>query len=370
MLAFKVTLCKDNEMDNESKDDLKDESKAIGGNARAAALTPERRKEIARNAAQSRWKVNAPIAEYEGEFQLGDKTIQAAVLPDGTRLIAQAHFLRALGRARSPKAGTGVLTVDGLPFFLQAEVLKPFISEDLVKSTVPVFYKTKTGGKGVGYDAELLPAVAEVYLKYRDDLFAQGKKVSTQYDRIVKACDILMRGLARVGIIALVDEATGYQYDRARNALQVILESFIDNELKKWIKTFPDEFYQQIARLRGYELKDIGKRGQIYAQLTNYLIYKRLAPGVLKELKRITPKDDKGRRKHKYFQRLTADIGNPALRELLSNQIVLMKIFPDGGWKEFDKAMNKALPIYRDYPLFDGLDEEVISTANEPAQLS
>ena len=157
---------------------------------------------------------------------------------------------------------------------------------------------------------------------------------------------------------ALVDEATGYQYDRARNALEKILEEFINNELRKWIKTFPDEFYKQIARLRNYQLKDLNKRGSVCAQLTNYLVYKRLAPGVLRELQRITPRDTKGRRKHKYFQRLTEDIGNPALRELLSNQIVLMKIFPDGGWKQFDEAMNRAIPIFGDLPLFDALELE------------
>jgi hypothetical protein len=353
-------------MDNE-----KDLTKVAGGKARAETLSPERRKEIARNAAQSRWNSNVPVAEYEGDFPLGDKTINAAVLPDGTRLITQATFLRALGRSRSPKAGTGVLsTVDKVPFFLQAEALKPFITKELVESTSPVFYRTKTGGKGVGYNAELLPAVAEVYLQYRDNLAENGKKVTGYYKDIVQACDILMRGLARVGIIALVDEATGYQYDRARNALQLVLERFIDNELQKWIKTFPDEFYQQIARLRGYELKDINKRGAVYAQLTNYLIYKRLAPGVLRELKRITPRDGKGRRKHKYFQRLTEDVGNPALRELLSNQIVLMKIFPDGAWKAFDEAMNRAIPIYGDLPLFDAIEDKNATLQIAPIALS
>src|SRR5215207_4046132 len=98
MLAYKTSICKHISMENESTTPDKDESKAKGGNARALALTPERRKEIARNAAQSRWKSDAPIADYEGGFSLGDKKIEAAVLPDGTRLITQATFLRALGR--------------------------------------------------------------------------------------------------------------------------------------------------------------------------------------------------------------------------------------------------------------------------------
>ena len=106
-------------------------------------------------------------------------------------------------------------------------MLKPFISDALMESTTPIFYRTKAGGKGVGYDATLLPQVAEVYLKFRDACLREEGKVPKQFSHIVAAADTLMRGLANVGIIALVDEATGYQRDRARDALEKILEAFI-----------------------------------------------------------------------------------------------------------------------------------------------
>jgi hypothetical protein len=170
-----------------------------------------------------------------------------------------------------------------------------------------------------------------------------------------------MRGLARVGIIALVDEATGFQYDRARTALVEILEEFVAKELRKWVKTFPNEFYEQICRLRGWKLIDVNKRPVIFAQITNNLIYRRLAPGVLKELHRLTPKidgDKKGRRKSKLFQRLTEDVGHPRLRELIASEIVLMRLFDDGDWEGFRKAVNKTIPIYGDLPLFDEIDSE------------
>ena len=305
----------------------------------------------------ARWGVDLPQAVADGKLLIANREISCSVLADGRRMLTQSDFLTALGRSTQPKAGTGIMSLDELPAFLSADNLKPFITNELRDSTKPVAYLSTSGRKTLGYEAKLLPLVCDVYLKARDH-----KVLQHMQNNIVKMCDLLMRGLAHVGIIALVDEATGYQYDRARDALAQILETFIDNELKKWIKTFPDDFYKQIARLKGYQLRDINKRGQVYATLTNYLIYKRLAPGVLKELKRITPKDSKGRRKHKYFQRLTEDIGHPALRELLSNQIVLMKLFPDGGWAEFDKAMNRVLPPYGDHPLFNDLDEKATLT--------
>jgi hypothetical protein len=145
-----------------------DKAKVKGGKARAEALTPEERKAIARKAALARWDADVPQATHEGRFPLGGADVSAAVLENGKRLLTQATFLRALGRSRSPKAGTGVFsTVDGLPFFLQADVLKPFISDDLRMSTTPIFFKTKDGKRGVGYDAQLLPQVCEVIVLMR-----------------------------------------------------------------------------------------------------------------------------------------------------------------------------------------------------------
>jgi len=306
----------------------KSADKSKGGLARAESLTPEQRTEIARRAATARWDSDLPLATHEGEFNLGgSQPISCAVLPNGKRLITQAAFLRALGRSRSPKAGTGVLsTVDGLPFFLQADVLGPFISDDLKASTTPIFYRTKTGGRGVGYDAHLLPQVAEVYLRFRDEMLARRGEIPKQYTHIVRAADILIRGLANIGIIALVDEATGYQRDRAKDALQRILEDFIAKELRPWVRTFPDEFYAQLFRLRGMTWpRDTVKKPQFFGHLTNDIVYKRLAPGVLDELRNTTPKVD-GRYKHQFHRRLTEDVGHPKLREHLASVITIMKL--------------------------------------------
>src|SRR6202035_168580 len=84
---------------------------------------------------------------------------------------SQGTVLQAIGRSRTPKGGTGEFsTVDGLPFFLQAEVLKPFISEELMMSTTPILFRLKRGVRTVGYDAMLLPMICEVYLNFRDHL--------------------------------------------------------------------------------------------------------------------------------------------------------------------------------------------------------
>jgi hypothetical protein len=321
-----------------------DSKKAKGGFARAAAMTAEERKAIARKAAEARWTAHLPEAYYEGDFDLASAQLSCAVLEDERRIITQAGFLRALGRARSPKAGTGVLTTaDEVPFFLQAETLQPFLDGEILDVVRPVFYRTRSGGKGVGYNALALKRVAELYLRYRDHCLETTGSVPARYSKMIKAADLIIRGLAEVGIIALVDEATGYQDVRARNALQALLDQYLRKELAAWAKRFPDEFYKEIFRLRGWPWK--GRQvnpPQVVARYTTDFIYDRLAPGITEELQQRMPKTDSGARKGRLHQLLSDDIGHPALAQHLHAVMALMRASSD--WDSFKLMLDRALP--------------------------
>jgi len=320
------------------------EGRAKGGRARAEAMTKEERSESAKRAALARWSADMPQATHEGILRLGGSEILAAVLPNTKRLLSQGSFLRAIGRSRTPKGGTGGLTtVDGLPFFLAAEQLKPFVSDELRLSTTPIHFRLMSGQRSVGYDAHLLPLVCEVYLKLRDSAQAEKREVPTQYKHIVRACDALMRGLARVGITALVDEATGFQEIRDRQALQAILDLYLREELAAWAKKFPDEFYMEIFRLRGWTWRGMSvNRPSAVANYTNDIVYERIAPGLLQELQRKNPADEKGQRRSRHHQWLTDDIGNPALAKHLYAVTGLMRGSTD--WQQFKHLLDRAFP--------------------------
>jgi hypothetical protein len=323
--------------------------RAKGGIARAESLTIEERKAIARKAATVRWAGrDLPVATHEGTFNIGQGAVSCAVLADGRRIITQAAFLRSLGRARSPKSGTGVYTtVDELPFFLQAEALKPFITDDLVASTKPIFYIALSGARAVGYDAQLLTKTCEVYLRYRDAELERTEKIPARYAGIFKACDIVMRSLAGVAIVALVDEATGYQFERPKDALARILEAFIAKELRPWVHTFPEDYYRELFRLRGIEYKaSTVKRPQYFGHLTNDIIYARLAPAVLEELRAKAERTGSGRLKYHHHRRLTDDIGHPKLRELLSSVVTIMKL--SDTYSEFYSKLGRVHPKYEE----------------------
>jgi hypothetical protein len=205
------------------------------------------------------------------------------------------------------------------------------------------------GGAGpvaYGYEATILADICDAILAAR-----KAGSLLMQQTHIAERCEILVRGFARVGIIALVDEATGYERDRIAGSLAKILEAFIAKELQPWVKTFPSDYYEQLFRLRHLPYSsDSVKRPQYFGVLTNDIVYKRLAPGVLDELKNVTERDDDGRPRHKYFQKLTANIGYPKLREHLGSVVTIMKLSED--YTDFKNKLDRIHPSYgRTIPL-------------------
>ena len=284
--------------------------------------------------------VQATHGSSDHPLKIGDFEIPCYVLEDGRRVLVQSSMINALDMSQGSASATA--SGNRLAKFLQSKSLSGYVPEELTRAvTSPIRFRTPDGRIAYGYEATILATICEAVLNAKE----KKKKLHYQQDHIAERCMILVRGFARIGIIALVDEATGYQDYRSRQALEEILDKFISEELAKWAKTFPDDFYREMFRLRGWSYSPLSvKRPQVIGHLTNDVVYARLAPGVLAKLKEITPKDDKGRRKHKFFQRLTEDVGDPRLREHLYAVIALMKASPN--WNSFYRLIERALPRF------------------------
>lgn len=343
---------------------------ALGGKARAEAMSDEERRASARQAAMARWeragKGKIPRATHVGLLRFGDLEIPCAVLDNGERVLSQTSVSSVLGVSRGGKQYKIRSATNGvpLPTFLSAAALKPFVDEDLaLVLSVPYKYIIPNSGGIVGHGlkAELIPKVCDVWLKARQADALRRTQLS-----IAAKAEIIMRGLAHVGIIALVDEATGYQDDRDRRALAKILEAFVQKELRAWVHTFPADYYREMYRLRGLSFPPKGNRmPQYFGVLTNDVVYARLAPGVLDELRRVTPRREDGRLKNHLHRRLTSDVGHPRLLQHLGAVVALMKVSDDGDWSGFMKMLDKHYPRQVAAPLFDPPD--AVTVAPSPA---
>ena len=316
--------------------------RARGGVARAASLSPEQRRDIAQRAAAKRWgRIHA--ATHDGTITLGDMSIPCAVLEDGRRVLSQRGVNAALGRGRGGWAyqREGV-EIGGavLPGFWAIKNLKPFIDNELAAAlATPIEYLPPHGGRSaLGIEATYLPKICDVWLQAR-----RARALQKSQQSIADKAELLIRGLAHVGIVALVDEATGYQEIRDKQALQAILDKYLRKELAAWAKRFPDDFYKEMFRLRNWKWPTpSARRPGIIGTYTNDLIYERLAPGILEELEARNPKDDRGKRKGRHHQLLTDDVGHPALAQHLHAVTGFMRA--SSKWDQFYRMMNRAFP--------------------------
>jgi hypothetical protein len=300
------------------------------------------------------------VATHVGELVIGDRTISCAVLEDGTRVLNQSTVLTALGR--NPDKSRRLQNESGevRPPFLSAQNLQPYISDELSELVQPIAYREPNrNSPRWGYRAEMLSLVCEVYLAARAD-----KALAPNQGNVADAAELLIRGFARIGIVALVDEATGYQEVRARNELQKILEAYVQAELMPWVKRFPDDFFREIYRLQGWEFKSgTSKRTPYVGHLVNKYIYEQLPPGVLDELKELNPRTKNGRRIHKHYQFLTADTGNPHLDKQISTVTTLMRIAHDKA--DFEDMFARAFSEQRRLPLV--VDVRAVGDKPEPS---
>ena len=270
---------------------------------------------------------------------IGDVEIECYVLEDETRVLSQRGLQRALGMSE----GGGTHGERPLSRFVRRFGDKlPELRTLSVRITSPLEFRPLRGGRtAFGYEATILADICEAMLAARK---VPGLLKTKDQRRIADQCENLMRGFARVGIIALVDKATGYDKIVTRRYYEEILRRYITPELQNFPSTFPDDFYTEIFRLRNWNATNIRKRPGVVASITVDIVYDRLAPNVLENLRHLTERDTKGRLKTRLYRHLTPDYGHPKLLEHFIAIIALMRASPN--WRIFYSLINRSLPRY------------------------
>lgn len=291
-------------------------------------------------------------ALYAGPLEIGDLSIDCAVLEDGTRVLSERAVHRAFGSKRGGSHWQRIkANPDGadLPSFLSANSFKDYISNDLrMALKAPIKYTNGQGGAVAnGMRADLLTDICGVYLRAR----RAGKLHATQ-EHLAEQAEILMEAFAKVGIDALVDEATGYQKDRAHNALRLLLNKYIAEGLRKWIQTFPNSFFLELDRLYDNETKGHA-RPQYYGKFITKYVYSPIEHGYVKaELDKLNITDE-GKRRAKFHQWLNDD-GRAMLIHQIGRVQGLMEMCPN--IESFKRAAQKQKNISIAPYLFDEMN--------------
>ena len=328
-------------------EDEKIKGRAKGGVARAKSLTVDELKDIAKKGANARWDSSIEIAKKSGSIEIGDISIPCAVLEDGTRVLSERAITKAFGGKRGGSHWRRLKeNPDGayLPVFLSAGNIKPFIDNELADSLGRrrLYRQKKGGAEAYGIEAALLPKICNVYLKMRD---AKNALTSSQVPLSVQA-DIIMRGLAEVGIVALVDEATGHIEEKRKDEYRELFQDFIRQQVREYEKEFPKQFTDNFYRLYGLAPSQTGKHPQFFGKLTRKYIYEPLANSKGAILEMLDEKNPvvyaNGGRKYKMFSFLTDTIGLPMFRAHLWQVVGILNASRNKA--EFDRAFARAFP--------------------------
>lgn len=302
---------------------------------------------------------NKNIVKYQGSLELNNIYIDCYVLEDGTRVLSGREMQRALNMVDEAEEGKQVSQTSGarLSRYLSQKTLEPFIYKGKDKGHFEPI-ECYLGEKKInGFEATVLIDICDAFLQARKEI-----KLSPRQKIIADQCEILVRSFAKVGLIALIDEATGYQYEREEKELQIILKALIKDELSTWNRIFELSFYKEIYRLWGvpFTPKNIRTKPSFIANITNRYVYLNLPQGgkVLKELKSKTGKTDKGHNKNKFHQWLTDNVGRETLKKVINTVESLASISDNKA--EFERLIQKKYGQQSlQFPDFDPFKDEV-----------
>jgi hypothetical protein len=298
-----------------------------GGHARANVLTSKERSEIARRAGEARWgkaktppkggatnkpdssapDLAMPFSLFQGSLDLGDVSFECHVLNDHRRVLTQAAVVRLM---------TGGRDSGDLNRYFRA---LPTLDRSIVDGRTIQFKIPGNPQVANGFEAVVLVEICEAYLKAQDEGMLKPNQ-----EHLAKKAGIVIRACAKVGIIALIDEATGYQDVRRKRALQLKLQAFIAEDMQEWAKTFPDEFWYELARLENTRYSP-RHRPLRWGKYVMAFVYDSIDGDVGRELRRINPNPRRGRNHHQWLQ----DFGKDKVHDQLERVIAVMKTCDD-----------------------------------------
>jgi hypothetical protein len=300
---------------------MKENPQRKGGIARSEKLSPEERSSIAREAAKRRWEEPTPKAMFgaaDKPIKIADIEVPCYVLDDGRRVITTTGILDTLQMARG---GAMVKGMNRFELFASRDRIRPFVSDNLFERLKnPIKFRVGQFMAN-GFDSDTLIELAEAVIKADD-----AGVLQTQQKAIAFQCRVITASLTRVGLIALIDEATGYQEKREKDELQQILTAYLLPEHRPWMQTIPSEFTSEVYRVYGWK-RHASNRGPRYAgKLIRQLIYERMPKPVLPKLDEINPSNGRYQRKHKHHQFLTEKQGLDHFRSQVITVMTLLRI--------------------------------------------
>jgi hypothetical protein len=296
---------------------------AKGGRARASVLTAQQRRDQAKKAVAVRWDKYKqdtfppevprqndsipsalPFSMFRGHIKIGDMELECHVLNDERRVFTQREVVRVISGGRES---------GNLARYLERN---PLYNNQLSAGLTIDFKIPGSPTIANGYEAVLLVEICEMYLEAR-----KQKKLKSSQMKLALQAEIIMRVCAKVGIIALIDEATGFQQVRKKRALQIKLQALIAEEMQDWAEMFRPEFFFELARLEGIHYSP-RNRPLRWGKYIMWFVYDAIDKDMGRALRVVNPDPHYEQNDHQ----LLTDFGRQQVHDQIERVITVMKL--------------------------------------------
>lgn len=275
-------------------------------------------------------------ASHQGELIIGNLVLDCYVLEDGKRVLSQTGITKSLGKGGTPN----------LAKFLSEKYYEFNVSKDVIAiSNSPILFVPPHGGNpAYGYPATILVDICDAVLMAR-----KNGTLTRRNLKLADNCETLTRAFARVGITALIDEATGYIRDKKKNEYIELFKQFVADEAREWQKEFPEPFFDMVYKVYGKTRSNAkGQHPQYFGYFIKKYVYQPLAgsDGTILELleeknPKIVTKSGTKIRKHKLHSFLEK-VGVDALRQHIWRLVGIGEASETKS--EFERKFNKIFP--------------------------
>jgi hypothetical protein len=345
-----------NESEIQNTQEQSETPQSKGGIARKESLTKQERKSIASRAAKARWEAakqiddpnRIPEALCQGDLEIGAVTIECYVLDNLKRVIHKRGMAKALG-----------MKSEGGNVFMKAmgrKGLGSVMGEELrTKLDNPIVFKALTSDLGHGYDCTVLIDICDTIIEA-----AKAKKLAPGQESLALQAEIIIRASAKLGIVALVDDATGFIADKRREQYRELFKEFIREEVRAYQVEFPDQLFDVIYKIYGLPRRSEARNHpRFFSKFIRRYIYEPLANSNGAILEMLDERNPvvyvNGGRRYKMFQFLSDVVGISALRAHLWQVIGIGNSVKNKA--QFERSFYTAFPVPKQQlDMFDKLE--------------
>jgi len=241
---------------------------------------------------------------HSGPVRFGDVECEAVVLDNGARGFIQRQMMKAVGFSEKKQSSR---------FLIFLAELSPKALIIMQNTGCQVVNPGHGNANFVSY--EIVPEICDAVI----DAALDGV-LHPQRRHLIAPCRKIQAALSRVGIVALIDEATGYQYRRESSALQDLFAKLIREHVSDWQRRFSPDFYEAIFALYGWKYQGHAHGiPAIVGKITLRYVYEAIFPAaIVAEIKA----RQKSERLHQW---LTNEGGLPLLEKQINALIVIAK---------------------------------------------